>query len=75
MYCYCIVHVHECPGRSLTLFAELRRAVRSSLVQSSSSSKHHEHVFPVDTEVYDSDSDTWTKTCSQCGYRVTFEKM
>ena len=55
------------------LFAELRRAVRSSLVQSTS--KHHEHVFPTDSEVYDPTSDTWTKTCSECGYRLTFEKM
>lgn len=58
---------------SLRFCTELRRAVRSSMVQPSSTS--HEHTFPPDKEIYDPSSDTWTKTCVDCGYQVTFEKM
>ena len=26
-------------------------------------------------EVYDEETDTWTKTCSDCGYQLMYEKM
>ena len=39
----------------------------------------HEHEFPEageeGGEVYDEETDTWTKTCKTCGYKLTYEKM
>ena len=65
----------ECdsPSSSSLPCIELRRAVRSSMLQTSSAP--HEHTFPPGKEVHDTESDTWTKTCTECGYQVTFEKM
>ncbi len=58
---------------NLLVLLDLRRAVRSSQMKPSSST--HIHTFPTDQETHNSDDDTWTKTCSSCGYQVTFEKM
>ena len=48
----------------------LRRSVKTRLPENS-----HVHTYPVGEETYDSESDTWTKTCADCGFQVTFEKM
>lgn len=56
---------------------ELRRAVRTSTWKKDTS--RHEHEFPEagqeGGEVYDEETDTWTKTCKTCGYQLTYEKM
>ena len=56
---------------------ELRHAVRTSTWKRDSS--QHVHDFPAEGEaggeVYDEESDTWTKTCRTCGHGVTYEKM
>lgn len=52
---------------------ELRRAVRSSMIKPVSGT--HTHDFPAGKEVHNTEDDTWTKTCTECGYSVTFEKM
>ena len=58
-------------------FLELRRAVRTSTWKRDS--HRHVHEFPAEGEpggeVYDEESDTWTKTCRTCGHSVTYEKM
>lgn len=39
----------------------------------------HQHIFPAvgekGGEEYDAESDTWTKTCRECGHTIKFEKM
>lgn len=35
----------------------------------------HVHNFPSGKEVHNAEDDTWTKTCTECCYSVTFEKM
>jgi len=56
---------------------ELRRAVRTSTWKKDTS--RHEHEFPEageeGGEVYNEETDTWTKTCKTCGYQLTYEKM
>ncbi|KXJ28889.1 DNA repair protein complementing XP-A cells homolog [Exaiptasia diaphana] len=56
---------------------ELRKAVRTSTWRKDLSK--HEHVFPKEGEeggeTYDEETDTWTKTCKDCGYQLNFEKM
>ena len=58
----------------LFIFIALRRAIKSSLVKPEQE-KSHVHSFPVGEEKYNAESDNWTKTCSECGFQVTFEKM
>lgn len=61
----------------MSLFAELRKAVRTSTWQKDLSK--HQHVYPKEGEeggeTYDEETDMWTKTCKDCGYQVEFEKM
>jgi DNA-repair protein complementing XP-A cells len=52
---------------------ELRRAVSGG--GRTVSTQSHQHLFPPDSEVYNEDDDTWSKTCSECGYTTTYEKM
>eukprot|EP00053_Salpingoeca_punica_P015932 m.148337 g.148337 ORF g.148337 m.148337 type:complete len:393 (-) comp16834_c3_seq27:3099-4277(-) len=35
----------------------------------------HTHVYPPGEEVHNPETDEWTKTCSECGFEVVFEKM
>ena len=35
----------------------------------------HEHRFSLGEEVYSPDTDLWTKSCQECGYQISFEKM
>ncbi|EDQ91270.1 uncharacterized protein MONBRDRAFT_23509 [Monosiga brevicollis MX1] len=35
----------------------------------------HEHTFNPEDEVYDEEEDQWTKTCADCGFKVTYERM
>lgn len=60
---------------NLLWFLELRSTVysQSSASARRSSSSSHKHEYA--TEEYDPSTDTWTKSCSQCGHTVTFEKM
>ena len=51
---------------------ELRRAVRTSTWKKDTS--RHEHEF-AEEEVYNEETDEWTKTCKTCGYQLTYEKM
>lgn len=51
---------------------ELRRAVRTSTWKKDTS--RHEHEF-AESEVYNEETDEWTKTCKTCGYQLTYEKM
>eukprot|EP00730_Choanoeca_flexa_P018494 TRINITY_DN8995_c0_g1_i2.p1 TRINITY_DN8995_c0_g1~~TRINITY_DN8995_c0_g1_i2.p1 ORF type:complete len:303 (+),score=65.37 TRINITY_DN8995_c0_g1_i2:2-910(+) len=37
--------------------------------------KKHEHVFRPEDEVYNEEEDEWTKTCAECGFQVTYEKL
>lgn len=50
---------------------ELRKQVRSSLWRKDDET--HEHIYGE--EVYNEVDDTYTKTCTDCGYSVSFEKM
>ncbi|XP_074625782.1 DNA repair protein complementing XP-A cells homolog isoform X1 [Acropora palmata] len=56
---------------------ELRRAVRTSTWKKDT--RGHVHDFPKEGEeggeVYDEETDTWTKTCKTCGYQLSYEKM
>ncbi|XP_065891117.1 DNA repair protein complementing XP-A cells homolog isoform X2 [Dysidea avara] len=58
---------------------ELRQQIEFSVSKPSKSYAPHVHKFPAPGEkggeVYDADSDTWSKTCSECGHTITFEKM
>ena len=37
---------------------------------------HHTHSFCAEAdEVYDEAADTWTKTCTVCGFEVTYERI
>lgn len=62
---------------SVCCLAELRKAVRTSTWRKDLSK--HEHTFPKEGEeggeTYNEETDTWTKTCKECGYQVSFEKM
>ena len=35
----------------------------------------HTHTYRTEDETYDEASDTWTKTCTGCGFQVTYEKI
>ncbi|XP_072051310.1 DNA repair protein complementing XP-A cells-like [Amphiura filiformis] len=50
---------------------ELRKAVRSSLWTKDTSS--HEHSFG--SEIYDEETDMYSKTCTSCQHTVKYEKM
>lgn len=54
----------------IIMFVELRKAVRSS---ATSQSRTHEHLFSE--EIYCPETDMWTKTCEDCGHKITYEKM
>ncbi|KZC12824.1 PREDICTED: DNA repair protein complementing XP-A cells homolog [Dufourea novaeangliae] len=51
---------------------QLRMEVRSSLYNKTSKASHT-HEFGEDT--YNEDDDTYTHTCTTCGYEETYEKM
>ncbi|XP_020621648.1 DNA repair protein complementing XP-A cells-like [Orbicella faveolata] len=51
---------------------ELRRAVRTSTWKKDTS--RHQHEF-AESEVYNEETDEWTKTCKTCGHQLTYEKM
>jgi len=57
----------------------MRQQIEFSISKPSKSYAPHVHKFPAPGEkggeVYDPDSDTWSKTCSECGHTITFEKM
>ena len=57
----------------------MRQQIEFSVSKPSKSYAPHMHKFPAPGEkggeVYDPDSDTWSKTCSECGHTITFEKM
>jgi len=59
--------------------AEMRQQIEFSIPKPSKSYAPHVHKFPAPGEkggeVYNPDSDTWSKTCSECGHTITFEKM
>ncbi|XP_058809322.1 DNA repair protein complementing XP-A cells homolog [Phymastichus coffea] len=50
----------------------LRMEVRSSLYDKTQKASHT-HVYGDDT--YNSDDDTYTHTCTECGFEETYEKM
>ncbi|KAM7535447.1 hypothetical protein Aperf_G00000092768 [Anoplocephala perfoliata] len=50
---------------------ELRFQVRSSLY----TKKAAIHAHNFGPEVYDEDTDTYSKSCTSCGHKMTFEKM
>ena len=56
---------------SLLFDIELRKAVRSSIMRSTPRS--HEHSYAP--EIYSPDDDVWTKTCTECGHQISYEKM
>ncbi|XP_043282808.1 DNA repair protein complementing XP-A cells homolog [Venturia canescens] len=51
---------------------QLRMEVRSSMYDKTTKASHT-HVFGGDT--YNKDDDTYTHTCTDCGYEETYEKM
>lgn len=53
-------------------FAELRMTVRSSLYDKTASASH-KHAFG--TETYNEEDDDYTRICTTCGFKETFEKM
>ena len=59
------------------VWPELRRAVRTSTWQKKLG--NHVHEFPTEGEeggeTYNEETDSWSKTCSTCGYTVNYEKM
>lgn len=74
------VCVCQCIPCKLILFvavslicAELRKAVYAST--NSVLSRSHQHSYLAENEKYDPSTDTWSKTCSDCGHTITFEKM
>lgn len=70
------MNVSEC-SMSWRCFSELRRAVRTSTWQKKLG--NHVHEFPSEGEeggeTYDEETDSWSKTCSTCGYTMNYEKM
>ena len=63
----------------LFFLIELRQQIESSSSNVTKSYGPHQHVFPSagekGGEEYDAESDTWTKTCYECGHTIKFEKM
>ncbi len=55
----------------VSVAADLRMAVRSSLYKKDTGG--HEHDYGP--ESYDSDEDTYSKTCQTCNHTVSYEKM
>ncbi|EDV21010.1 expressed hypothetical protein [Trichoplax adhaerens] len=51
----------------------LRKAFRSSTWTKNLS--RHEHRFAEGQEIYDEKENVWVKSCIECDYRVSFEKM
>jgi len=51
---------------------QLRMQVRSSLYDKTTKASHV-HEFGEDT--YNEEDDTYTHTCTTCGYEETYEKM
>lgn len=51
---------------------KLRMEVRSSLYDKTQKGSH---VHKFGPETYDEEEDTYTKTCTTCGYENTYEKM
>lgn len=55
-----------------TKIKQLRMQVRSSLYDKTTKASHV-HEFGEDT--YNEEDDTYTHTCTTCGYKETYEKM
>ena len=60
-------------------YVELRQQIESSSPNLTKSYAPHQHKFPAagekGGEEYDADTDTWSKTCCECGHTIKFEKM
>lgn len=72
-----VIIIHDgidCEKISL-LFFSFFLALRKSVVKGRLPEDNHVHTFPSGGEKYNSEDDSWTKTCADCGFQVTFEKM
>ena len=54
--------------------AAKRQAAQAAKHRAHVASVAHTHSFSPD-EVYDEESDTWTKTCTECGFEVQYERL
>ena len=65
--------------KSSISYLELRQQIESSNSTMARTYAPHQHVYPAagekGGEEYDAESDTWTKTCHECGHIIKFEKM
>lgn len=68
----CILNIYQYMYHLFFYTTELRRAVRTSTWKKDTS--RHQHEF-AESEVYNEETDEWTKTCKTCGHQLTYEKM
>ena len=69
----------SCHVKFLSCYVALRQQIEFASPSLAKSYVPHQHVFPAagekGGEEYDAETDTWTKTCRECGHTIKFEKM